>query len=118
MTPRSKLILIKSLHTLIWIFFNVVIFYVLYAAIINKIDKWVWICIAFVIGEGIVLAANKTKCPLTHVAEKYTDAREPNFDIYLPLWLAQYNKIIYTTIFGIGLLLLLYRLLWPSSGFI
>lgn len=34
-----KLLLIKSVHTLIWIFFNVVIFYLLYAVIINKIDN-------------------------------------------------------------------------------
>jgi hypothetical protein len=38
---NKKLILIKTAHTLIWIFFNVVIFYLLYAVITNKIDKWV-----------------------------------------------------------------------------
>ena len=108
---RSRLILVKSLHTVIWLFFNVVIFYILYAAIVNKIDKWVWICIALVIGEGIVLAANKTKCPLTTVAEQYTNAREPNFDIYLPLWLAQHNKTIYTTIFAVAVAMVVYRLM-------
>ena len=40
--PIMKLTIIKIIHTLIWIFFNVVIFYLLYAVIINKIDKWVW----------------------------------------------------------------------------
>ena len=111
MAPRNKLTLVKSLHTLIWLFFNVVIFYILYAAIVNKIDKWAWICIALVIGEGLVLAVNKTKCPLTNVAEEYTPDRQPNFDIYLPLWLAQHNKTIYTTIFIVAVALVVYRLM-------
>jgi hypothetical protein len=40
MTTGNKLIFIKSVHTIIWLFFNFVIFYLLYAVIINKIDKW------------------------------------------------------------------------------
>ena len=38
MKDETKLTLIKSIHTLIWVFFNVVIFYMLYAAIINRLD--------------------------------------------------------------------------------
>ena len=51
----SKLILVKIIHTIIWLFFNVVLFYMAYAVIVNKIDKFVWIGIALIIGEGIVL---------------------------------------------------------------
>jgi len=40
-SKNNKLLFIKGLHTVIWLFFNVVIFYLLYAAIANKIDKWV-----------------------------------------------------------------------------
>lgn len=36
---NRRLILIKLIHTLIWIFFNIVIFYLLYAVIINKLDR-------------------------------------------------------------------------------
>ena len=56
MTSNNKLILIKVFHTLIWIFYNVVIFYLLYAVIANRINKWVWICNGLVVFEGIVLA--------------------------------------------------------------
>ena len=40
MNSETKLILIKSIHTAIWLFFNVVIFYMLYAAIARKLDVW------------------------------------------------------------------------------
>ena len=111
MTGNNKLQLIKSFHTLVWLFYNLVVFYLLYAVIVNQIDKWVWICVGLVILEGIVLAINKLRCPLTIVAEKYSDSEEDNFDIYLPNWLAKYNKTIYTLIFVISVLILIYRLL-------
>ncbi|MDP2688095.1 MAG: hypothetical protein Q8O62_12790 [Aequorivita sp.] len=111
-SPNNKLLFIKIIHTVIWLFFNVVIFYLLYAAIANKIDKWVWICIGLVFGEGLVLLAFKMFCPLTVLARKYSDSNEDNFDIFLPNWLAKHNKLIYTTIFCISLIIVFYRLVF------
>jgi hypothetical protein len=112
MKPSTKLILVKLLHTFIWVFFNVVIFYFLYAVIANKIDVWVWVCIALVAAEGLVLLAFRKMCPFTLVAQNYSNSTKPNFDIYLPEWLAKYNKPIYTTLFVVGLAVLVYRLVW------
>lgn len=109
-SQKNKLLFIKSIHTVIWLFFNVVIFYLLYAALANKIDKWVWICIGLVVMEGLVLLAFKMFCPLTVIARKYSDSTKENFDIFLPNWLAKYNKLIYTTIFCIAVIIVVYRL--------
>ena len=92
-------------------FFNVVIFYLYYAAIINKIDKWVWICIGIIILEGFVLIVFKRICPVTLIARRYSDSKKDNFDIFLPVWLAKQNKLIYTTLFVIVLLMLGFRLI-------
>ena len=108
---NRRLILIKCIHTLIWVFYNAVIFYLLYAVIINKIDIWVWICIGLVALEGLVLLIFKWYCPLTIVARRYSDSDSANFDIFLPQWLAANNKLIYTVIFLLALLILIYRLL-------
>lgn len=105
-----KLALIKLLHTLIWIFFNVVIFYLCYAVFINKIDKWVWICIGLIATEGIVLLMFKNLCPITVIARNYSSSKKDNFDIYLPNWLAKYNKQIYSAIVLFALIVLIYRL--------
>lgn len=112
MKNSYKLFMIKSVHTLIWLFFNVVIFYLLYAVIMNRIDKWVWIGIGLVVMEGIVLLVFKMFCPLTIIARNYSDSSNENFDIFLPNWLAKYNKLIYTSIFGIAVLILIYRLIF------
>lgn len=110
MTANTKLILIKIIHTIIWLFFNIVIFYLLYAAITGKIDIWTWICIALILAEGITLLIFKSFCPITLIARKYSNSTKHNFDIYLPNWLAKYNKHIYTTIVLIAIIILMYRL--------
>lgn len=107
----TKLLIIKIVHTAIWAFFNVIIFYLFYAVINNEIGKEVWICIGIVLVEGLVLMAFKGMCPLTLVAGRYSASTKHNFDIFLPNWLAKYNKIIYTSLFVIVIILLLYRLM-------
>ena len=111
MTDKSKLILIKTIHTLIWIFFNIVIFYMLYAVLTNNLNKWLWIGYGLFVLEGITLLAFKFFCPLTILARKYSNSSKENFDIYLPNWLAKYNKLIYTSILGIIVILTIYQLL-------
>lgn len=110
MNANSKLILVKLLHTAIWLFFNVVIFYLVYAVIVNRIDIRVWICLAFIVFEGLTLLLFKSICPVTLIARKYSDSDKDNFDIYLPNWLAKHNKLIYTSIVVIAVLGLIYRL--------
>jgi hypothetical protein len=111
MSPASKLNIIKAIHTLIWLFFNVVIFYLYYAALTNKITIWVWIGIGLILLEGLVLLMFKKLCPVTIIARRYSDSTKDNFDIFLPNWLAKYNKEIYTTLFVIVLVIIVYRLI-------
>lgn len=87
-----------------------VIFYVLYSGIFNEINMLTWICISIIILEGIVLMAFKLSCPLTILARKYSDSTKDNFDIYLPNWLARYNKKIFTSVFVLGLLCVIFRI--------
>lgn len=108
---HTKLILIKFIHTCIWIFFNIVIFYLIYAVTTDKIDKWVWICIGLIAMEGVILLVFKNICPVTLIARKYSASEKDNFDIFLPNWLAKYNKQIYSVIVMIALVILVYRLM-------
>ncbi|HNR06866.1 MAG TPA: hypothetical protein PKM27_06075 [Saprospiraceae bacterium] len=111
MNTRSKLILVKIIHTAIWLFFNVVIFYMLYAALTDKLDRWLWIGFGLVFLEGLTLVLFKFYCPLTLVARKYSDSGMDNFDIYLPNWLARNTKRIYTSLVVFILVITLYRAL-------
>ena len=109
MNPANKLLAIKLIHTIIWAFFVAVIFYILYSGIANKVNLFTWIGIALIFGEGLTLLIFKMFCPLTLMARKYSDSEKDNFDIFLPNWLAKYNKQIFTTLFLAGVFIVLYR---------
>jgi hypothetical protein len=53
---------------------------------------------------------NKWVCPLTPLAMNYTANRNDNFDIYLPEFVAKYNKIFFGTLFVVGLLLVIFNI--------
>lgn len=115
MNPSEKLTAVKILHTAIWLFFVAAIFYILYSGISNKITIFTWIAIGLIVAEGIVLAVFKMFCPLTIIARKYSDSEKDNFDIYLPNWLAKYNKIIFTTIYLAGVIIVLFRVVMKQQ---
>ena len=104
----SALERIKLLHTAIWIFFAGCIFAIPFAAARNQF-LWAAGLSGLVLVECAVLAANRGRCPLTDLASRYTEERADNFDIYLPLWLARRNKMIFGTLFALGELFALGR---------
>ena len=59
---------------------------------------------AVVAGEVLVLAVNGWRGPLTSVAGRFTAERRENFDIYLPVWLAKHNKLIFGALYVAGVL--------------
>jgi hypothetical protein len=103
-TAVGRLRVIKGVHTLAWAFF---------VACIVAIPLLAWgrrfalalLFIGIVAVEVMVIVVNGWRCPLTAVAARYTDDRRPNFDIYLPEWLARNNKEIFGSLFGAGVLL-------------
>ena len=94
---------VKLLHTVAWAFFAGCILLVPLAAWQRRFD-FALVLIMIVTVEVAVLVWNRFKCPLTDVAARYTDDRRDNFDIYLPLWLARYNKHIFGSLFAAGIL--------------
>ncbi len=111
MNQAGKLLAIKLTHTLIWIFFVGIIFYILYSGISDNITTYTWIAIGLVIGEGLVLIIFHLYCPLTILARQYSDSEKDNFDIFIPNWLARNNKVIFTSIYIFGLIIVLYRVI-------
>lgn len=111
MKNAHKLLIIKLVHTLVWLFFVGIIFYVVWAGITNTVTTFTWIAIGLVVAEGLVLLIFKMFCPITLLARKYSDSTRDNFDIFLPNWVARHNKLIFTAIFLLGLVLVIFRVL-------
>ena len=99
---------IKLLHTAIWAIMAASILALPWLGWVGKF-RWAFGLTLLILSECLVLAVNGGRCPLTDVAARYTDDRAGNFDIYLPLWLACYNKSIFGSLFVAGELIVLWR---------
>lgn len=89
---------IKLLHSAVWFFMATCTVLIPLTALRGRFQISAVLTTVLLI-ECAVLLFNRGKCPLTSVAARYTEDRTDNFDIYLPLWLARYNKIIFGTLF-------------------
>ena len=101
MKAANALTAIKVFHTGAWAFFAGCILGIPIATYQGNFTLSL-VLIAFVLFEILVLLANRWSCPLTGVAARYTNNRQDNFDIFLPLLLARYNKLIFGVLFAVG----------------
>ena len=107
LTSASALRAVKAVHTIIWAFFATCIVALLVVAWRGELEPAI-ILTGIISVEVLILTVNRLRCPLTVIAARYTDDRRDNFDIYLPVWLARYNKVVFGSLFmaGLGLTLL------------
>ena len=102
---ERALFIVKLVHTLVWALMAGAILALPLLALLQA-WKWAIAVVVLIVFEGIVLIANGWRCPLTDIAARYTDERHANFDIFLPHWLAEWNKVIFGTLFLAGVALL------------
>ncbi len=105
---------IKLLHTAIWAVMASAILLLPIAGWFRR-NTLAFALSLLILAECLVLAFNHFRCPLTGMAARYTAARGDNFDIYLPEWLARYNKSIFGSLFVAGEFVWLWRLRRPRT---
>lgn len=101
----TSLRLIRLAHTAVWAFFAGIIVAIPAVATGGHYRAAV-VLIGIVLVEVLVLIANDWRCPMT-------DDRRDNFDIYLPQWLARHNKLIFGTLYVVGIILT--AVLWART---
>jgi hypothetical protein len=108
MTPGTSLRAIRLVHTVVWAFFAACIVAI---PILGSLREYAAAAALFgvVLVEVMILVLNRLRCPLTAVAARYTDDRSANFDIYLPVWVARNNKLVFGLLFLGGSLFTLGR---------
>ncbi len=112
--PSAALVLVKIIHTIAWAFFAGCILAIPVVSWRGNHTAAAWLT-AIVFFEVAILVINGWRCPLTSLASRFTDDRRDNFDIYLPAWLARHNKLIFGTLFCIGMMFAVVQWLWISK---
>ena len=85
-STRQKLFLIKLIHTTSFIFFSSCIVYIYYAGITRSYDWILFLAIAAILIEVLVLIINSWQCPLTNLARKHGDEQGRVTDMFFPAW--------------------------------
>jgi hypothetical protein len=109
----TTLVAIKVVHTIAWAFFVACILAIPIVSWHGEHAAAAWLA-AIVFIDVAALLLNGWRCPLTSLAARYTDNRRDNFDIYLPLWLARHNKLMFGTLYVACLMFAAARWAWPA----
>lgn len=98
---------VKGLHTGIFVLFSAGVLETLRAGLMRRPSRATNLAIGATLAEGVVLATNGNRCPLTNLAEELGADHGEVSDIFLPRRFADHIPSICTTMFGLGLGLLL-----------
>lgn len=106
-----SLVLIKSIHTAIFVVMNVCLAILIFEVITDRISYLSWISIAALLTESVVLVANGWRCPISIYAQNIgvTDGHES--DIFLPLWFTDRIPVVYGSVLAVTLVFFVIRLL-------
>lgn len=102
---------IRFVHTLIYIVMAVAVFAIIYCGIVDRFDWLLYTSIGLVVLECVVFVGNGMVCPLTNMAKANGAEKGYVFDAFLPERWTRFTPAIFGTLFGIGLLLLVWRML-------
>jgi hypothetical protein len=105
-----SIILIKAVHTVVFVLLSGLLAVYLYEVIADKITFITWVAVTLFLAEGVVLIVNGWRCPLTTMAENLGSPHGQITDIFLPKWFADRVFLVYSGLFVAALLLLLVRL--------
>ena len=109
---RITIFQIKLAHTLVFWFLSLCVLYALFSGIADRVNGWTWAAVGLLLVESVVLAASSWTCPLTILAERQGAERGSVSDIFLPKWFADRIFPICGTLYGIALLIILWRVLF------
>ena len=107
----SKLFFIKSVHTIIFFFMTICLFYILYCGITETYNWLLLFAIGAILLEGLALILNNWRCPMTTLAERLGAEKGSVTDMFLPKWMSRHIFRVSPILFAAELVLLVFRYL-------
>src|SRR5512141_2829413 len=102
---------INSVHTIVFVPLSGLLLILVYEAVVGRITYFTWIALAVFLAEGVVLATNNGRCPLTKYAERLGSTHGQITDFFFPKWFADRVFLVYSGLFAVSLVFLVIRLL-------
>jgi hypothetical protein len=109
MSDARLLVLVRGVHTAIYIVMVVSIFVLLYAGVTGYVGPWLWVALGLLAVETVVFVGNGLKCPLTALAVRYGAETGYAFDTFLPERVTRHTVRFFGSLMVLGLVLLTMR---------
>ena len=101
---------IKAIHLTLFFLMIISLFYALYCAIAGLYNWLLLTALIMIAIDGISIAMNHWKCPLTTLAERYGAANGAVTHLIMPKWAARY-------VFKFFIVLFVIELIWLGIGY-
>ncbi len=105
---NKKVFLIKSIHLALFIIMSICLFYVLYCAITRTYDWTLFTAMGVILIDGLSIALNRGRCPLTTLAEKHGAENGAVTHFILPAFCARYVFKFFTVLFAVEVIWLIF----------
>ena len=109
MNEARGLLLVRWIHTIIYVVMVAAIGILLYAGITGHTGLWFWTALGLVAVESIVFFGNRMRCPLTALAVRYGAEKGYAFDTLLPERVTRHTFRFFGTLTVLGLILMVLR---------
>jgi hypothetical protein len=106
MSESTKLRVVMSIHTVIYLTMVVAVFYILYAGMSKNHGSLLDVSLGLLAIEGAVLSASGMRCPLTALARRYGSQGGYVGDSLIPERYSRHTFRVFGTILFTGLFLL------------
>ena len=109
MNEARGLLLVRWIHTIIYVVMVAAIGILLYAGITGHTGLWFWTALGLLAVESIVFFGNRMRCPLTALAVRYGAEKGYAFDTLLPERVTRHTFRFFGTLTVLGLILMVLR---------
>ena len=113
---RAAVVAVKLVHSVIFLSIAASVLHIFYAGVTNRVSRWTTVALTLALGESVVFAGNRFRCPLRTLAEDLGAESGQVTDIFLPRWFANRIPWIFTPLLVIGMGALLWRRWRPSPN--
>jgi hypothetical protein len=103
---NKKVFIIKTVHSVLFFLLVFSLFYTLYAAIARNYNWLLLASMVVIVIDGLAIALNRQRCPLTTLAERYGARDGAVTNIFLPGWAARYVFKFFTVLFIVEFVIL------------
>jgi len=107
---NRKVFVIKFIHSFFFLLMVFSLFYTLFCCITGTYNWTLPVAMAIIIIDGLLIALNRGRCPLTTLAAKYGAKNGAVTHLFMPVFMARYVFKFFTVLFAV-------EIIWLGLGY-